>query len=80
MSLRLKLVLALVALSAAATVAIGAISYRTTAQQLRDGLVRPQRHPHGHGVEEHAHHRLDARHLRRPSGDGDNASSQSPPK
>lgn len=40
MSLRLKLVLALVALSAAATVAIGAISYRTTAQQLLDEVDR----------------------------------------
>lgn len=35
MSLRLKLVLALVALSAAATAAIGVFSYRTTATQLR---------------------------------------------
>lgn len=40
MSLRLKLVLALVALSAAATAAIGLFSYRTTATQLKDQVDR----------------------------------------
>ncbi len=40
MSLRLKLVLALVALSAAATAAIGLFSYRTTADQLRQQVDR----------------------------------------
>ncbi len=40
MSLRLKLVLALVALSTAATATIGLFSYRTTAHQLEDQLDR----------------------------------------
>ncbi len=40
MTLRLKLVLALVALSATATAAIGVVSYRTTASQLRTQIDR----------------------------------------
>lgn len=40
MTLRLKLVLALVALSATATAAIGLVSYRTTASQLRTQIDR----------------------------------------
>ena len=40
MSLRLKLVLALVALSTAATAAIGLFSYRTTEQQLEEQIDR----------------------------------------
>ena len=40
MSLRLKLVLALVALSTAATAAIGLFTYRTTAHQLEEQVDR----------------------------------------